>query len=52
MFLKLDLGNTATQFEEKGAVPKDYTKMSGDEPILQKKEVKNKREKWYQLLPS
>tara|TARA_B100000945_G_scaffold190793_1_gene153277 strand:+ start:3447 stop:4358 length:912 start_codon:yes stop_codon:yes gene_type:complete len=38
-------GNTTTQFEEKGTVPKDYAKMSGDEPILQKKEVKNKREK-------
>ena len=32
--------NTVNHFQEKKAVPKDYTKMKGDEPVLQKKESK------------
>ena len=42
--------NTANHFQEKRAVPEDYAKMKGDEPVLQKKESKNKRDKMVSIV--
>ena len=42
--------NTANHFQEKRAVPEDYAKMKGDEPLLQKKESKNKRDKMVSIV--
>ena len=42
--------NNANHFQEKKAVPEDYAKMKGDEPVLQKKESKNKRDKMVSIV--
>ena len=42
--------NNATHIQEKRALPEDYAKMKGDEPLLQKNETKNKRDKMVSIV--